>query len=92
MMLTEGDGEKKHNCFGALEHCEYLQHAQSKVANIQFENIFKKKYSRQFKRKTEDCMMTYQADVIKMIKAGYDESSVSIFNYRIFLILIIMLT
>ena len=35
-------------------------------------------YDRQFKIKTEECMMTYQADVIKMIKAGYDESSVSI--------------
>ena len=34
-LLFEGDGEKKHNCTGALEHCEYLQHAQSKVANIQ---------------------------------------------------------
>ena len=28
-------------------------------------------------------MMTYQADVIKMIKAGYDESSVSIYTFMV---------
>lgn len=91
-VVAEGDREKKHNCTGAVEHCKYLQYAQSEVENIiaivtfhlflvQFSIYFNNKlFSRQFKRKAEECMMTYQADVIMMIKEGYDESSVSISN------------
>ena len=30
-LLFEGDGEKKHNCTGALEHRKYLQYAQPEV-------------------------------------------------------------
>ena len=86
MLVFEGDGEEKHHCVGPLEHCKYLQYAQPEVRNIiqfhfplytlQFPLTYC--YGRQFKRKTDECMKTYQLEVIKMIKAGYDESSVSI--------------
>ena len=96
-VVAEGYREKKHNCTGAVEHCKYLQYAQSEVENIIAKVTFNtfssfnsryisclhfnnKLFSRQFKRKAEECMMTYQADVIMMIKNGYDESSVSISN------------
>ena len=35
---------------------------------------------RQFKLRSEECMMSYQKDVIRMIKEGYDETAVSIWR------------
>ena len=37
---------------------------------------------RQFKIRSEECLMSYQRDVIQMIKEGYDESSVSIVAWK----------
>ena len=35
---------------------------------------------RQFKLRSEECMMSYQTDIIRMIRAGYDETAVSIWR------------